>query len=379
MKAEPDRLVLENVPPVHFYRGRPACPEDITFPSVMRALMEYLGEEDFGCHACRATKPGCKINCSYSFFIGVTGVASFLNWKPGWEMDNVEIMYMSDNPMAPFERAFRAAGYAYEYLGVERGTDKALLQQRIVESIRHGRPVIAFGPIGPPESAILCGYDEGGEVLIGWNFFQDFPEFNAGVEYEPSGMFRKREWFSYPPGFSIMLTGEKQERPSLSETYRQSLDWMLKVARTPVTFGDRHNGLAAYTAWSEQLLGEDSLPDHETAQRLRFDAHNNLVGNLAEARWYGSLFLNQAAEGEFLHYNCAADLLHASACYAEEHALMWKLWNLAGGNGNPEAWRHFADTDVRRKMSAVIEEARQQDMKAVYHIEQALEKLPKRE
>jgi len=45
----------------------------------------------------------------------VSGVASFLSWKPGWEGDNVEIMYMSDDPAAPFDRAFRAAGYEYQW------------------------------------------------------------------------------------------------------------------------------------------------------------------------------------------------------------------------------------------------------------------------
>jgi hypothetical protein len=371
----PDRLVLENVPRVQFYQGGPACPEDIPFPSVMRALLEYFNETDFGCHTCRTLKPGCKINCSYSFFVGVTGVASFLNWKPGWEGDNVEIMYMSDDPAAPFERAFRAAGYAVEYIDQKKGADEALFRQRIMESIQRGRPVLAFGPIGPPESAIICGYDAGGEVLIGWNFFQDFPPFNTGVEYEPSGMFRKRDWFNCQPDFSVMLIGEKQPNSPLSETYRQALEWMLKVARTPVTFGGRCNGLAAYSAWKEQLLHDEVFPDDEAALRERHDAHNGVVGMLAEARWYGALFLIQAGNGEFLHYRCISDLLHAAACYAEIHNLMWKIWNLAGGNGNPEAYRYFADPNVRRKMVPIIEEAHRQDEEATRYIEQALAKL----
>ncbi len=79
MRASPDRLVLERVPRVHFYEGGSGCPEDIPFPSVMRALMEYLGEEDLGCRSRHALRAGCQIPCSYSFFIGVSGVASFLS------------------------------------------------------------------------------------------------------------------------------------------------------------------------------------------------------------------------------------------------------------------------------------------------------------
>lgn len=37
-------------------------------------------------------------------------------------------------------------------------------------------PVIAIGVVGPPEPCIVAGYDKGGEVLIGWSFFQDRPE-----------------------------------------------------------------------------------------------------------------------------------------------------------------------------------------------------------
>jgi len=132
-------LVLEGVPRVRFYDGGPRCPEDIPFPSVMRALMEYFKEDELGCHSSQALQPSCKVICSYSCFIGVTGVASFLSWKPGWERDNAGIMYMSDDPAAPFNRAFEAAGYEHEVVGIEKGRDnEASFRRRIVESIQAG-------------------------------------------------------------------------------------------------------------------------------------------------------------------------------------------------------------------------------------------------
>jgi hypothetical protein len=284
-------------------------------------------------------------------------------------------MYMADDPGAPFDHAFQAAGYEYEIVGMQEGRDnEAFFRQRIVESIQRGRPVLAFGPIGPPEAAIVTGYDEGGEVLIGWNFFQNIPEFNAGVEFEPSGQFRKRDWFNYPPGFSFILIGEKEPRPPLPETYRRALEWMVQVAHTPVTFGDRHNGLAAYTAWAEQLLHDEEFPDDEAILRQRHQAHEAAVGMVAEARWYGSLFLIQASDPDILHYRMTEDLLHAAACYAAEHDLMWKLWDLAGGNGNPEGYRYFAQAAVRRQMVPIIQQAREQDAQAAEHMRRALAK-----
>ncbi len=70
----------------------------------------------------------------------------------------------------------------------------------------------------------------------------------------------------------------------------------------------------------------------------------------------------------------AGDLLHAAACYAAEHELMWKLWSLAGGNGCPDAWRKFADPDVRRRMVPIILQAKQKDAQAADYVASALAK-----
>jgi len=372
MLAHPDRHLLPNVPRVHFHDGGPGCPEDIPFPSVMRALMEYLQKEDFGCGALRGVKPRCRIPCSYAFFIGVTGVASFLNWKAGWEMDNVEIMYMSDEPAAPFARAFDAAGYGYTIHGP--GGDPARHRAAIVSSIAAGRPVIAFGPIGPPEAALVTGYDEDGDVLLGWSFFQGFSELNPGVDREPTGEFRARGWSAYAPGFSFITVGDEKERPPIEQTLRSSLAWMVRVARTPVTFGDRANGLAAYEAWAAHLEQVDAGPSDEAILRQRHDAHNNLVGFLAEARWYGSRFLVGMTIGgdDLVHRSAIGDLYAAAGLYAGEHALMWRAWDLVGGNGNPEAWRKFADPTVRRALAGVIREAGGKDAAAVERLGEVL-------
>ncbi len=58
----------------------------------------------------------------------------------------------------------------------------------------------------------------------------------------------------------------------------------------------------------------------------------------------------------------------------QRHDLMWKLWDLAGGNGNPDAFRKFADPAVPRQMVPIIREAREKDAQAAAHIERALAK-----
>jgi hypothetical protein len=72
------------------------------------------------------------------------------------------------------------------------------------------------------------------------------------------------------------------------------------------------------------------------------------VGNVAEARWYANQFLTEAVN--HVHYAVMEDLLHASACCAAEHDLMWQVWDLAGGNGCPDGHRYLVKPEIRRQI-----------------------------
>lgn len=180
--SPPARLVLEGVPRVSF-RSEPGQDAQTT---PLPACLEYLGD-GLGMHEFEWRGSSWQQSNTYTYLMGTTGAAFRLSWRPGWHLDNVEIMYMSDEPTAPSERAFEAVGRDYEFLLPQEDRDaKEYWRQRIVDSIYSlSRPVLAFGVVGLPECCLVTGYDEGGQVLIGWSFFQDFPEFNAGVEFEP--------------------------------------------------------------------------------------------------------------------------------------------------------------------------------------------------
>jgi hypothetical protein len=388
---EKQRVVLENVPRVHFYEGGKRCPEDIILPSVMRAILEYLGEEDYGCKHCPLRGQNCKVFCTYSFLVGVSGAAAFLSWKEGWHGDNPAIFYMSEDPAAPDRRIFKAVGYNYEAIMKEDGRDnEAVFLQRIRESLDRRMPVIGYGVIGPPEPSIITGYDESGDVLIGWSFFQNFPDCNTGVEFEPAaegqptGYFRKRDWFKDTE--NLLIIGEKCTKPSLPEISRDTLQWLLKVTRTPMVhpepdapewYRNRHNGLAAYDAWTAHLLRDAAWPvGDEATLRAHHQIHNDAIGTVAEARWYGSVCLAEMAEHFAAgpnHPGTTEYVFHAAACYAAEHDLMWRIWDLAGGIDNPEAYSAMADPTKRHAMAEIVRQAREKDAQAAEHMEQALQ------
>jgi hypothetical protein len=368
--VDPARLVLDGVPRVHFYDGGERCPEDITFPSCLRAYLDFV-RDSLGCKHAPTREGESRVDCGYAYLMGTSGAAFFLSWKPGWHLDNMAIEYMSADSEAPYRRAFESVGYAYEIIRKDNGRDnEAYFRSRITESIRdRGRPVIAEGVIGPPEACLVAGYDNGGEVLIGWNFFQGFPDFSGGVELEPSGYFRKGDWFK--DTWSLIVVGDKHEPPPLRRACRNALEWALTVVRTPMPRGGRYNGLTAYAGWAEDIVRDQDFPaDDMSVLREHHMVHHNAVGMVAEGRWYGAQFLKEVAARD---PELAEEVRAAAGCYEAEHDLMWEIWNLAGGNGMTDA--HviaLADPAARRAIAPIILRARDQDAEAAEHLERAL-------
>jgi predicted DNA-binding protein YlxM (UPF0122 family) len=241
---------------------------------------------------------------------------------------------------------------------------------RIVESIRdRHHPVIARGVVGPPEECMIVGYDTGGAVLVGWSYFQAVPELSEGVEFEPSGYFRKKGWFANTE--SIALIEGKVKKPPAAEIYNKALRWALGVSRSAKVKDDIHNGHAAYDAWSQALGRDEDLPaDNMPVLRVNYHVHEDAVGTTAEGRWYGAQFLKQIAED---FQELSKNLLAAAKCYEAEHDLMWKMWALTGGpQRSDEGALKLADPENRAGMIRIIREARKLDEEACSHIDKAL-------
>jgi len=362
------RHVLEDVPQIGFYRQGDICPEDIPFPSSLAACLRFMGEE---CPylSIWAHNRAWRLNYMNVYLLGVSGLAFGLLWRSGWHANNADLMQIAPDPREIIHRAFEAVGHDYEIVAkAPDGDNEEYLRRRIVESLRdRGRPVLAFGVVGPPECCIITGYDKDGDILVGWSYFQDAPEFCG--ERERSGYFRKWDW--YKDTWSLILIGDKRAKPASHIIYHQALAWGLQIMRTPSVNG-RHSGHAAYRAWAEHLLCDsDFAVSDETTLRQRYAVHNDAALNVAEGRAWGGVFLRQAA---LELPNLADELVEAGNCFSDEHDLMWRVWNLAGGHHSPTAYLELAKPDVRRRIVSIIQDALRLDMRAADLIECALAK-----
>jgi hypothetical protein len=324
----------------------------------------------------------------YEYIMGVSGAAFRLLWHPQeWDGGNVDLLVMAEDPLEPHRRAFEAVGHIYDFLAnpeyqqapdiigsLDHFAGRETFVRHVVSSIcDKRRPVLALGVIGPPECSIITGYDEDGEVLIGWSFFQGMAEFDPVGDKEPSGYFRKRNW--RPETAGLFVIGDKVKPPPQKDIYRKALARAVEVARISKV-RPRAGGFEAYTAWARALQQDAGAFATEDMDRLIWlcAVHNDAMTMVAEGRWYASLFLANIAREE---PKMAAALYQAAACYAAEHDLMWKIWDLLGGAGVSEVQaRNLARIGIRHAIVPLILQARDKDREAAGHIEDALAMPP---
>ena len=121
-----------------------------------------------------------------------------------------------------------------------------------MNSIDRGVPVLTFGIVGPPICSIIFGYDENGDVLIGWSQFTD-----EHVEGDhPTDAYFSENYFQKRNGLDksevLIFIGNKKSSPDIAESVRASIKNIPKYANLPAT--DRVVfGQAAFEAWADSL------------------------------------------------------------------------------------------------------------------------------
>jgi hypothetical protein len=334
------RSVLEGVPRIGY---------DVhlsPFPGTLHAYLQYTGDPQ-----------------PYDYLMGVTGAA----FRRLWNRDdggNVGILHYENEP---FRQVFGALGYAWHT--VPSDADKKTMLAAIRESLARGRPVISFGVVGPPEPGPVVGYDDDGEVLYGWSYFQD----------QRDHYYEQRNWFETMDksgGVALLIVGDRREatRPSEREVLVAALHWALdleQTARRP-NLPEHLSGLAAYDGWADGLEVDADYPaDDGQTMFWRVTIHGDQCVMLEE-RHEAARFLRRMKG--VAPPRAAADMEEAAALYDQVGDLGAPLWPWPI-DPTAGAMQALTDPRTRRELAAHVRTARDREAEAVAYLERALEAL----
>ncbi len=296
---------------------------------------------------------------AYPYIMGTSGVAFRFTLTPGeCEFGDYSIRNVSPDPHEPVRRAFRALGY--DCILHNKGA-KAADTARIMASIDRGVPVLAYPVVGPSDCCIVTGYDDRGEMLLGWSTYQNIPV-DHDVPHDETGYFRKPGWHDNLQGY--VLIGATKPRPPERETYLDALRWAVQLMRTP-RMGAKRTGLAGLGAWAEEMTQDRIFPSgDEEALGMRYIS---TTINITMLKDHGSAepFLRQVA-AELPEVAAVADR------YREVNQLRESMDELIRDDFSPGAMAAIADPRTRRAFADRIRQIRDKEEEAVAHVEHLL-------
>jgi len=148
-------------------------------------------------------------------------------------------------------------GHTFKMLGYEvslhsKGEYEAD-RDLIIGSIDRGVPVITLeGVINCADACVISGYDNGGEVLLGYSPFMYISDDHAEAP-DGTGYFRKTDWHD-SPGLHIILIEGKREKPDQETIARETLRLAARLIGEECLVPGQHNGLAAHRAQANALM-----------------------------------------------------------------------------------------------------------------------------
>ncbi len=354
-----DSCILYGVPKVAY-----SFEECTPFCAAMKACLNYMGQQ-----------------IDYAYVMAITGAAFRLRWNVEyWDGGNVDIMNIYEDRFEAFRRAFAAAGRSYRLLKREDSNKEEFIRF-IKNELEEGRPVIAFGIIGPPEACLITGYRENGDQLLGWNCFQENQEFAKNVTQDESGYFVTDGWWENECTVALIAVGERQEALA---SHKEILTNALQIlTKEQVMFYDPENkstteyagGQRAYECWARKIGDDKEFPGGAILPILyeRLVCQNDAVVMLSEGRFYAATYLEQVAREEpQVEKECksAAEYLRRAA------ELGLKMGEVVGGFiQDEERIQHFAKPEIRKELVTLIHKAQGFEAEAVKVIEEIVKKL----
>jgi AraC-like DNA-binding protein len=346
------------------------------FISSLKSILSYLGQQ----------VAYCKLMVS-------SGAAFRLIWNNDfWDESNVDLMRMWTNPMLPHMKAVASVGRGFkitlkkdfqkvycvdEAIAVRSDIsfgDKENFINLIKSEINAGRPVIAFGIIGPPEACIITGYKENGEVLLGWNYFQEMIDYAGDIEKESCGYFIKRNWYENPNTIAVMALGEIKESVDEKAVFVDAIEQALKIM-LPRNINNAVGGLSAFESWSNSISDNYQFPMNAPLPMMynRLICQTDAEVQVAEGRYYAAMYLESAKK---LFPDSSEVVDKVINIFRHQVNLVEKMITLHEGSGFGE--KHIAalcKVEVRKEIVNLIHKIAKYESQAIKGLTEILESI----
>ncbi|MHB1459833.1 MAG: cysteine peptidase family C39 domain-containing protein [Armatimonadota bacterium] len=208
----------------------------------------------------------------------------------GWNHGNYHVVH---TPII-IEHTFKMLGYHItQHVRGRYQDDKSL----IINSIDRGVPVITLeGVVNCSDACVIAGYDQDGDVLLGYSPFMNIPD-DHNEPHDETGYFQKSNWHD---GYAaqgrqlrIITIDGKADQPAPDEVLRATLKLAVQLIETPLLVEGQHNGLAAHQAFADALMTREWQDG--------FEPYLNVMCNYKQ-------YLDRHYAAEYLHLNGRDDL-----------------------------------------------------------------------
>mgnify|MGYP006989190184 FL=1 len=339
-----DSAILYGVPPVAY--GQDGC---TPLPMCIHSCAEYLG-----------------LCVDYTRTMSESGAAFRFVWNTAcWDGANVNAIFTFDDPVKVLSCGMRSMERELKLMCRTPETKKEDFVDFICEEIDAGNPVIALGIIGPPEACVITGYRDGGNVLMGWNVFQEYMEYQAYVRHEKNGYFVTESWWENPDTAALIATGTGCLPPfTPREVLRNAAE-----ALEGRMCGTYAKGILAYDAWRDALLCDRDFPADAVFSLLveRMMCHGDAMDGLSDGRSHAAKYLRGLAEQ---HPAMATGLCSAAGELDRISEIIWKemIPVLGGWERGEVQTRQLARAENRRLFAGQIERMKAHDQRAYDYI-----------
>lgn len=275
-------------------------------------------------------------------------------------MGNVDVYQTFEGSDEVYELGAKAIGRSFELLGRDKDTTKEAFIQFIKKHIDEGYPCIALGIIEPPEACLITGYRDNGNTLLGWNFFQNDPDFAKDVKKDDCGYFICDSWWENSDTHAVMYIGDKYSEPIAQQKILKNA----VRAMTGRTDGCYCKGIAAYDAWAD-MLGNNNFSEGDNFSVLfhRMLCQNDATICLIDGRGCAAEYFDILAKDNSPRSEKYQEL---ASIFTEIKGIVSEMPKLLGSWGDMENMlANLADINIRAKLCEYIKQAKALDEKAL--------------